>query len=279
MNKLRKILIFGKKSIITKEFINFEKKSKLIKIKIINSSKIIKDNKINEEYILKCIESFKPKVIINNISIKNLAYCEKNKKKSYFVNFMFSNVLNRISKQKKIYYIFISTASLFENYKKKQKAFTVNCKPSFNNYYSQTKLIAERSLMSNQKAIIFRLSNLYSSYTKNFIYRLCVCIKNDQQINAKYNCFFSPVNTSDLVNFIILKIFPNFSYYCKKKIIHFSENNFQSRFNFFLKVEKFFNKRNLVLKDYDIKNFQINTCLKSNIRYNFLGLKNFLKKI
>ena len=278
MIKLVRILIFGKRSIITKEFVNYYKQ-KSNQIKIIDSSKIIKDLKINENNILKYIETYSPNIIINNISIKNLLFCEKNKKKSFIINAKFSNILNQISQKKKIYYIFFSTASLFENYKYRLESFDVKCKPKFKNYYSKTKLLAEKKIKMNKKGIIIRISNLYSNNTKNFIYKLCLDLKKNKKIKAKYNCYFTPVNTKDLVNFIITKIFNNFKYYCKKKIIHFSENNFQNRYEFFKKAERFFNKKNLVLKDFSIKNSQVNTSLKCNVRYNFFGFKYFLKKI
>jgi dTDP-4-dehydrorhamnose reductase len=278
MIKPARILIFGKRSIITREFVNYYK-PKSNQIKIINSSKIIKGFKINENNILKYIKNYRPNIIINNISIKNLSCCEKNKKKSFLVNVKFSDILNQITQKKKIYYIFFSTASLFEKYKYQLESFDVNCKPKFKNYYSKTKLFAENQIKINKKGIIIRVSNLYSNNTKNFIYKLCLDLKKNKKIIAKNNCYFTPVNTIDLVNFIIKKIFNNLRYYCKKKIIHFSENNSQSRYDFFKKAEKYFNKKNLVSKDFSIKNSQINTSLKCNIRYNFLGLKYFLKKI
>tara|TARA_Y100000389_G_scaffold74138_1_gene70769 strand:+ start:543 stop:1379 length:837 start_codon:yes stop_codon:yes gene_type:complete len=278
MNKYARVLIFGKRSIITREFLDYYS-SKSNQIKIIHSSKIIKNFKIDEKNILKYVNNFKPNIIINNISIRNFLYCNKNKKKSFLVNVKLSDIINKISKKKKIYYIFISTASLFENYKNEKKAFDIKCKPSLKNYYSETKLLAEKSLRLNKRGIIIRTSNLYSNYTKNFIYKLCFNLKKNKKIRAKYNCYFSPVNTKDLVNFIILKIFSNLSYYCKKKIIHFSENNFLSRYEFFKIAEKYFKKENLVLKDLGIRNTQINTCLKSNVRYKFFGFKYFLKKI
>jgi dTDP-4-dehydrorhamnose reductase len=278
MIKLARILIFGKRSIITQEFVNYYK-LKFNQIEIINSSKIIKDFKINENNILKYVESYRPNIIINNISIKNLSYCEKNKKKSLIVNVKFSDVLNQITKKKKIYYIFFSTASLFENYKSQLESFDAKCKPKFKNYYSKTKVLAENKIKMNKKGIIIRISNLYSNNKKNFIYKLCLDLKKNKKIKAKNNCYFTPVNTRDLVDFIIKKIFNNFTYYCKKKIIHFSENNSQSRYEFFKKAEKYFNKKNLVSKDFSIKNSQINTSLKCNIRYNFSGFKYFLKNI
>jgi dTDP-4-dehydrorhamnose reductase len=278
MIKLARVLIFGKRSIITKEFVNYCN-TKSSQIKIIDSSKIIKNFKINENNILKYIENYRPNIIINNISIKNLSFCEKNKKKSFILNVKFSDILNQITQKKKIYYIFFSTASLFENYKYQLETFDVKCKPKFKNYYAKTKLFAENKIKMNKKGIIIRTSNLYSINTKNFIYKLCLDLKKNKKIKAKYNCYFTPVNTRDLVGFIITKIFNNLTYYCKKKIIHFSENNTQNRYEFFKKAEKYFNKKNLVSKDFSIKDSQINTSLKCNVRYNFFGFKYFLKKI
>ena len=73
-----KILIFGKNSIITREFVN----SKFLNLKailIIRSVSVIKKNIINEKKILKVIENFNPNFILNNISIKDIRYCEKKK--------------------------------------------------------------------------------------------------------------------------------------------------------------------------------------------------------
>ena len=253
-----KILIFGKNSIITREFVN----SKFLNLKailIIRSVSVIKKNIINEKKILKVIENFNPNFILNNISIKDIKYCEKKKFESFLINTKFSNILNNISIKKKIYYIFFSTASLFERYKS-NKPFNVNTRPKFKNYYSKTKLLAENKIKINKRGIIIRISNLYSQYTKNFIYRICFNIKKNKKIMALHNCYFTPVNAKDLVNFFVKKISTNPSYYSKKKIIHFSENNHQTRYNFFLKVEK-------------------NVGLKRNIKFKFCGLKKFLNKI
>ena len=82
MNKLSRVLIFGKRSIITREFLDYYT-PKSNQIKIIHSSKIIKNFKIDEKNILKYVNNFKPNIIINNISIRNFLYCKKTKKKFF----------------------------------------------------------------------------------------------------------------------------------------------------------------------------------------------------
>ena len=274
MNKKTKILIFGSKSIITKEIINF--KTLNIILKIIPSKSI---NFHSKHKICKIIEKFNPNFVINNIAITNFNFCEREKKVAYLINTNFPYFLSSISYKYDFYLIHFSSSSIFEM-NKNNNPFTILESPLPKSIYAKSKLLSEKKIQNFEKTIIIRLSVLYSRFLKkDFIYKCYKSLLSEKIIEVAKDSYFSPTNTYDLVNFIILKVIKKPLYYSKKKIIHFSPNNHLSRYKFIRIIEKKIGKCNLVIgvlrSKLNVK-IQYNVSLKSNVRFKFLNLKKYI---
>ena len=274
MKKKVKILIFGSKSIITKELINFKKKK--INLHIINSKFIRSNLKKN---VIKIIKEKKPHFIINSLVVSDNNRIKRNINHAYKINVYFPYFLSTLSKKLNFYLIHFSSSSIF-NGNKSLHPYTTKTKPVPSSLYAKLKHLSEKKIFKKKRVILIRLSLLYSRYdNKNLIYK---CYKNfllNKKVYSFRNYFFTPTNTYDLINFIIKKVI-NKPWYYSKKIIQFSENNHISRYEFLKKIEKKLKKKNLLHANTISKsNIQKNISIRSNIKFNFLGIKNFILNV
>ena len=104
--------------------------------------------------IEKIFEKLSFKYVINCAAITNLNKCEKNKKNAWTINTLLPEKLSKISQKKNFRYIHISTDHMFSS--KKIKYFKENSKYKMLNYYSKTKIAAEKKIINNKKNLIIR---------------------------------------------------------------------------------------------------------------------------
>ena len=102
----------------------------------------------------KIFEKFSFRYVINCVAITNLNKCEKNKKNAWLINTLLPEKLSKLSQKKNFKYIHISTDHMFSS--KKIKYFKENTKYKNINYYSKTKIMAEKKIKNNKKNLIIR---------------------------------------------------------------------------------------------------------------------------
>ena len=112
----------------------------------------------------------KPDVIINSLGITNIEICNKNKKLAKKVNFEILKNLFNIKKRYnyKFWLIQISTDQLYDAISFKTKS-TEKSEIKINNYYTKTKVQAERICESN-KSLILRTNFFGKSTVKKKVF-------------------------------------------------------------------------------------------------------------
>jgi dTDP-4-dehydrorhamnose reductase len=105
----------------------------------------LKDNNFVEELI----EKNSIDVIIHLAANTNVDLCEREKYVAYADNFLSTKNLVDNIKTKEIFFIFISTASVFDG--EKEGGYSENDIPSPLNYYARTKLMAENYIQKKLK--------------------------------------------------------------------------------------------------------------------------------
>ena len=106
---------------------------------------------------------YKFEFVINCAAITNLNYCEKNKKIAWKTNTLLPKKLSDLSKKFRFKYIHISTDHFFSS--KKIKYFNENSTLRSFNYYSKTKLSAEKKIINNKDNLIIRTN--FTGFKKN----------------------------------------------------------------------------------------------------------------
>lgn len=151
---------------------------------------------------------------INNINfiINCAAYTEVDKAESEpelanLINHIAVRNLAKLSKEKKIKLIHISTDYVFDG--RKEHPYTESDKPNPQNIYGKTKLDGELAMkmINPRNSLIIRTSWLYSKFGNNFVKKMIDLSKTNKQISVVVDQIGSPTNASDLAN-IILKILP-----------------------------------------------------------------------
>jgi len=139
--------------------------------------------------------------------------------------------LNKISMEKEVPIIHISTDYVFDG--KNFKPYLEQDKTNPQGIYGKTKLEGEEKLSKNPKAVIIRTSWLYSSYGNNFVKTIIKIAKENREIKVVSDQIGSPTYAFDLaegcIN-IMKKIFNNTSNY--SGIYHFSNEGVCSWYDF-----------------------------------------------
>lgn len=160
--------------------------------------------------------------VINCIGFTNVEYCEVDKKKANYLNYLIPKKLTYVSKFLDIPIIYISTDMLF-NGKKKTKYFETD-KPSPVNYYSKSKLLGEKEVKKYKKSLIIR-TNFYGSNNKNNVTFSDKIYYSKNKIFLWKNIYFTPINIKILIkiiNFLInKKIYGVYNVSANKKISKF----------------------------------------------------------
>lgn len=233
-----KVLIIGKTSNLAKHLIeNFHLK-KRIEILGLSSNKdfdYVKDiNKLE-----KIINKFKPKFIFNLAAISKHNNCYNNPKLAYEINAFFPYKLMLMSKKYKIYLIHFSTEAVFCG--TQNKLHEVSDIPIPNTILGKSKLCGEKLILNSSYSLIVRLPMLYGKYFKNgYVYESMQSIMKKKNKYLANNIYCSPVNASDVANYLLENIFNKngIRYLLNKKIIHLSNNIRTTRYGFIKKINK-----------------------------------------
>ena len=144
--------------------------------------------------------------------------------------------------------VHISTDYVFDGLKK--TPYNELDKTNPQNYYGTTKLNGEKKILSYNltNSVIIRTSWLYSNRNNNFVSKILMKLKNENEIFVLENEIGSPTNSLDLARSII-NIIPKISN-SKTEIYHFSNLGQCSRYEFAKKIKELSNSN---CKIYPIK--------------------------
>lgn len=145
---MKKVLILGSSGILGSYLLkNFPKKN-IIFHNGIKKKKFNLNNIINLTNLLKK----KPDIVINCVALTNIELCEKNKKKALKINTLITKNIFDIKKKNdlKFKYLFISTDQVYNKIYKSDEMSKIKV----NNYYTQSKILAEKLVLKNDGVVL-----------------------------------------------------------------------------------------------------------------------------
>ena len=251
-----------------KVFVNLHKNKNFLKK---NKSLIVKLSIDNHDKLLKFCISNEITRIINCVGFSNVELCERQKKKALKLNFFIPSELCKIANKLDIPFVHISTDMLYDGSSKKKYDEKARC--SSINFYSKTKIKAEKFISKYNKSLIIR-SNFFGFCDKNN-QSITDKILSDQKLKEKTflwkDIYFTPMYLPILVFFLNLLLQNNYN-----GIFNISSDEVISKFNFGKKVlKKIFEKNYIIPTSFDNKNF-VNR--PKNMSLNNQKLKKIFKK-
>jgi len=199
----------------------------------------------NKKEIEEFVNKNNIKIIINCAAYTAVDKAESEKELADLINHKAVEYLAKISKQKNIVLIHISTDYVFDG--KNYKPYTEEEKTNPQGVYGLTKLKGEEAFKnSNAKGIIIRTSWVYSSFGHNFVNTM-LRLKDRGELGVVFDQVGTPTYARDLAK-VILEIVDkhyeklnNF----KAEIFHFSNEGICSWYDFAKAIFE--------IKDIDIK--------------------------
>ena len=206
----QKLLIFGVSGLLGNIAAkNLQKKYNIIgtyylnKPKFNKSIKLIRCNFLNKNFIKKKIfTNFQPDIILNCAGEANVDFCETNKIYAKKLILNPTKIISDFSNKNNIYFIHISTDSLFFNNKKKnfekEKTITLN-------YYSKLKLESEKYLIKNNRNFLIIRTRFFGkniSKKKCFAEEVIDKLKNNKTIECYKNVFNTNISCENLIDII-----------------------------------------------------------------------------
>tara|TARA_B100001057_G_C22787640_1_gene926272 strand:- start:621 stop:1487 length:867 start_codon:yes stop_codon:yes gene_type:complete len=256
--------------------------------------------KNNRKKIIKI--STDPKIIervlkINNISsviiftaISKPEDCKKNKKLSTEININFIKRLIKIFVKLNIYFIFFSSEYVYSGKRKSNIKYIEKSKISTRMIYGKQKIEIENFLhkIDYKNFSILRLAKTYGDILGDktlFTSILQKYKKGIRKFKVASDQFFCPLFINDLIKIIDIFI--------KNKIrgtYNVCGDMFKSRYDFIKLMFKFFKIKDIELIKCSIKEFDdgiyypkklnlSNTKIKKKLKFKFIKLNNFFKKI
>ena len=192
-----KYLIIGSNGLLGSDLKTYLPKTQTFSVARNNSNYNL--NLLNFKKLEHLFNIYKFEFVINCAAITNLNYCEKNKKIAWKTNTLLPEKLSNLSKKNNFKYIHISTDHLFSS--QKIKFYNENSTLKSINYYSKTKLIAEKKIINNKNNLIIRTN--FTGFKKNnikttFIGWILYSIQHKKKIQLFNDMFTSTIDVSFL---------------------------------------------------------------------------------
>ena len=246
--KKQNILVFGCSGLLGKCLIDFYQYNNKLNIHaVINKTKIhnkniktvfFKDKQAIKNYIDRNVIH----TIINFAALTSIELCEKKFNLSKKINYLLPIYLAKISKEKNLNYVFIST----DNFRFKEKKLKENSKiHSINNYGRHKQKSESQILKINSKSIIIR-TNFYSIGNKkrqSFSDKILQSIKSKEHVNLFKDVYYTPIYGKYLLKYIF-----NLLEKKQKGIFNISSNEKITKFEFGQKICNIFKLDNKLIK-------------------------------
>lgn len=151
----------------------------------------------NPVNIISAIDEVSPDVIINAAALVNLSECEDDPGRAYLVNARPASILSRISLERKIYFIQISTDHYYANDGDNLHQETATIK--LMNEYARSKYAGESFALASPYALVLR-TNIVGFRRKRgaptFVEWVIDSLKNKKQMNLFYDFYTSSIAVS-----------------------------------------------------------------------------------
>ena len=220
--------------------------NKIFNLKGVKSKKIFLDNylKLKQEILL-----INPEIIIHTAGITNIEFCENNKDIAQKINIDLASNIAKICSELNIILVHISTDHLFSN---NNSYFSEEDKTSPLNYYGITKANAEKKVLKNHpKSLVIRTNFFGWGPTHRFSFsdRILISLSLKKKIDLFDDVLFTPILIEELVN-IVHELIEQEAY----GIYNVSGNSKISKYDFGLKLAKYFNLDENLINAVSIKN-------------------------
>jgi len=210
------------------------------------------------------LDNIKPDVIINSAGITNIETCEKYKKLAKKINVEILKNLFKIKKENnyKFWLIQISTDQMYDSNSLNKKSVETD-KPKINNFYTKTKLDAEKICIKN-KSLILRTNFFGKSIVdkKSFSDWVQKSMSGKKNFYLFKDVYFSPLRFITICRLLKKIIQNNFG---ASGIYNLGSNNGFSKLNFSLTILKY-----LKIKNSNFKITTVNKFLKVKRSKNML---------
>jgi dTDP-4-dehydrorhamnose reductase len=147
-------------------------------------------------------KKLKFKNVINCAAITNLTLCERKKKDCYLINQKLPIFLNKLSQKYNFNLIHVSSDQVYNS--KTNKLNKETDKLGFYNYYSKTKLKAEKNLLKSKKKNLIIRTN-FTGFKKNkhtFLSWLHKSMNKKKKLNLFEDMYVSTLDVSNCANII-----------------------------------------------------------------------------
>lgn len=191
----------------------------------------------NEELINHYFEDKSFDFVVNCAAYTAVDKAEDDQENAYLVNAKATEFLAKITNQKGIPFIHVSTDYVFDGTEAQPRLETDQTNPI--GVYGQTKLDGENlALENNSKTIILRTAWVYSRFGNNFVKTMLRLFNDKDSISVVADQIGSPTNAIDLADVILTIILKDDLTY---GIFNYSNEGKCSWFEFAQKIKEFSN--------------------------------------
>ena len=191
----------------------------------------------NEELINRYFENKSFDFVVNCAAYTAVDKAEDDQENAYLVNAKATEFLAKITNQKGIPFIHVSTDYVFDGTEAQPRLETDQTNPI--GVYGQTKLDGENlALENNPKTIILRTAWVYSRFGNNFVKTMLRLFNDKDSISVVADQIGSPTNAIDLADAILTIISKDDLTY---GIFNYSNEGECSWFEFAQKIKEFSN--------------------------------------
>ncbi|MGL5236201.1 MAG: dTDP-4-dehydrorhamnose reductase [Empedobacter falsenii] len=191
----------------------------------------------NEELINHYFEDKSFDFVVNCVAYTAVDKAEDDQENAYLVNAKATEFLAKITNQKGIPFIHVSTDYVFDGTEAQPRLETDQTNPI--GVYGQTKLDGENlALDNNPKTIILRTAWVYSRFGNNFVKTMLRLFNDKDSISVVADQIGSPTNAIDLADAILTIISKDDITY---GIFNYSNEGECSWFEFAKKIKEFSN--------------------------------------
>lgn len=189
----------------------------------------------NEELVKHYFDDKSFDFVVNCAAYTAVDKAEDEQESAYLVNAKATEFLAKITNEKKIPFIHVSTDYVFDGTASQPRMETDQTNPI--GVYGQTKLEGENlALKNNPKTIILRTAWVYSRFGNNFVKTMLRLFQEKESISVVADQIGSPTNAIDLADAILEIISTNELTY---GIFNYSNEGKCSWFEFAQKIKEF----------------------------------------
>lgn len=229
---MKRILVTGANGQLGQSFLEQSKNYKEIECFFVTRNEL---DITNEELVKHYFDDKSFDFVVNCAAYTAVDKAEDEQESAYLVNAKATEFLAKITNEKKIPFIHVSTDYVFDGTASQPRMETDQTNPI--GVYGQTKLEGENlALKNNPKSIILRTAWVYSRFGNNFVKTMLRLFQEKESISVVADQIGSPTNAIDLADAILEIISTDELTY---GIFNYSNEGKCSWFEFAQKIKEF----------------------------------------